>query len=129
VQVEGTVRSTEIVYRPRRQLVSRIEDASGELILRFFNFYGSQAKALASGATVRAFGEVRTGMFGGEMVHPRFRVLHGPTPLPSALTPVYPTTAGLGQARLRQLIEGALARVSLDETLPEDISRLSGCQV
>jgi ATP-dependent DNA helicase RecG len=123
VQVEGTVRSTEIVYRPRRQLVSRIEDASGELILRFFNFYGSQAKALAPGATVRAFGEVRSGMFGGEMVHPRFRVLHGPMPLPSALTPIYPTTAGLGQARLRQLIEGALTRVSLDETLPEDISK------
>ncbi len=126
VQVEGRVRSTEIVYRPRRQLVSRIEDTSGELILRFFNFYGSQAKALAPGATVRAFGEARTGMFGGEMVHPRFRVLHGPTPLPSALTPIYPTTAGLGQARLRQLIEGALTRVSLDETLPEDISKALG---
>jgi ATP-dependent DNA helicase RecG len=126
VQVEGMVRSTEIVFRPRRQLVSRIEDASGELILRFFNFYGSQAKALAPGATVRAFGEVRTGMFGGEMVHPRFRVLHGPTPLPSALTPIYPTTAGLGQARLRQLIEGALTRVSLAETLPEDISKALG---
>jgi ATP-dependent DNA helicase RecG len=65
-------------------------------------------------------------MFGGEMVHPRFRVLHGPTPLPSALTPIYPTTAGLGQARLRQLIEGALRRVSLEETLPEDISKALG---
>src|SRR5947207_10649181 len=77
VQVEGTVRSTEIVYRPKRQLVSRIEDSTGELVLRFFNFYASQAKALAEGATVRAFGEVRTGFFGGEMVHPRFRVLLG----------------------------------------------------
>src|SRR5204863_333239 len=65
VQVEGTVRSTEIVYRPKRQLVSRIEDSTGELVLRFFNFYASQAKALAEGATVRAFGEVRTGFFGG----------------------------------------------------------------
>jgi len=126
VQVEGTVRSTEIVYRPRRQLVSRVEDSSGELILRFFNFYGSQAKALAPGATVRAFGEVRAGMFGGEMIHPRFRVLHGATPLPSALTPIYPTTAGLAQARLRQLIEGALSRASLEDTLPEHISKALG---
>src|ERR1700694_1958666 len=31
VQVEGTVRSTEIVYRPKRQLISRIEDFTGEL--------------------------------------------------------------------------------------------------
>ena len=102
LQVEGTVKSTEIVYRPKRQLLSRIQDASGELILRFFNFYGSQAKALAPGATVRAFGEVRTGFFGGEMAHPRFRVLREETPLPTALTPIYPTTAGLSQAALRR---------------------------
>ena len=128
VQVEGTVRSTEIVYRPRRQLVSRIEDSTGEIVLHFFNFYGSQAKALAPGVTVRAFGEVRTGFFGGEIVHPRFRVLHGATPLPTALTPIYPTTAGLTQARLRRLIEGALARAPLDDTLPENVSgRLGLC--
>ena len=126
VQVEGTVRSTEIVYRPKRQLISRIEDSTGELVLRFFNFYGSQAKALEPGATVRAFGEVRTGFFGGEMIHPRFRALHGATPLPTALTPIYPTTAGLGQAALRRLIEGALARALLDDTLPEEVSKRLG---
>ncbi len=126
VQVEGTVRSTEIVYRPRRQLISRIEDPTGELVLRFFNFYGSQAKALEPGASLRAFGEVRTGFFGGEMIHPRFRVLHGATPLPTALTPIYPTTAGLGQAALRRLIEGALARAQLDDTLPEEVWRRLG---
>jgi len=122
VQVEGTVRSTEIVYRPKRQLISRIADPTGELILRFFNFYGSQAKALEPGTTVRAFGEVRSGFFGGEMTHPRFRVLRSEVPLPSALTPIYPTTAGLGQTALRRLIEGALARVELDDTLPEEMS-------
>jgi ATP-dependent DNA helicase RecG len=126
VQVEGTVRSTEIAYRPRRQLISRIEDPTGEIVLRFFNFYASQAKALAPGATVRAFGEASTGFFGGEMIHPRYCVLHGAAPLPSALTPIYPTTAGLAQARLRRLIEAALARASLDDTLPEDVRRRLG---
>jgi ATP-dependent DNA helicase RecG len=126
VQVEGTVRSTEVVYRPRRQLVSRIEDSTGELALRFFNFFGSQAKALEPGVGVRAFGEVRAGFFGGEMIHPRFRVLRGAAPLPTALTPIYPTTARLTQARLRRLIEGALARASLDDTLPEDVRRRFG---
>ena len=126
VQVEGTVRSTEIVYRPKRQLVSRIEDSTGELVLRFFNFYASQAKALAEGATVRAFGEVRTGFFGGEMVHPRFRVLLGSTPLPQALTPIYPTTAGLGQGSLRKMIEAALARAPFDDTLAEGVSKALG---
>jgi len=128
VQVEGTVQSTEIVYRPKRQLVSRIEDATGQLLLRFFNFYRSQAKALEPGATVRAFGEMRSGFFGVEMVHPRFRVLRGATPLPTALTPIYPTTAGLGQSALRRLIDGALARIELDDTLPDAMaSRLDLC--
>jgi ATP-dependent DNA helicase RecG len=128
VQIEGTVRSTEIAYRPRRQLISRVEDGSGVAVLRFFNFYGSQAKALAPGATVRAFGEIRTGFFGGEMAHPRFHVLHGETPLPSALTPIYPTTAGLGQAALRRVIERALSSAELDDTLPEEmLHRLGLC--
>ncbi len=126
VQVEGTVRSTEIVYRPKRQLVSRIEDSTGELVLRFFNFYGSQAKALEPGARVRAFGEVRTGFFDGEMIHPRFRVLHGENPLPTALTPIYPTTDGLAQTRLRRVIEEAIARSQLDDTLPEEVLKRLG---
>jgi ATP-dependent DNA helicase RecG len=121
VQVEGTVRSTEIMYRPRRQLVCRIEDATGEVVLRFFNFYASQAKALAAGVTVRAFGEIRGGFFGGEMIHPRFRVLRAEALLPTALTPVYPTTGGLAQGKLRRLIESALARMTLDDTLPESV--------
>jgi ATP-dependent DNA helicase RecG len=126
VQVEGTVRSTEIVYRPRRQLVTRIADATGELALRFFHFYPSQAKALAPGASVRAFGEVRSGFFGGEMAHPRFRVLHGEVPLPTALTPIYPTTAGLGQSALRRLIENSLSRARLDDTLTEEMAASMG---
>lgn len=121
VQVEGRVLGAEVMYRPRRQLVARIADDTGILYLRFFNFYPSQAKALAEGATVRAFGEVRSGFFGGEMVHPRFRVLRGAEPLPDALTPVYPTTAGLGQGVLRKLVERALASQPLDEILPAPI--------
>src|SRR5262249_31532616 len=126
VQVEGTVRSTEVVYRPKRQLLSRIADSTGELVLRFFNFYGSQAKALAPRATVRAFGEGRTGFFGGERAHPRFAVLREATPLPTALTPIYPTTAGLSQAGLRRVIEAALVRAQLDDTLPAETSNRLG---
>jgi len=118
VQVEGTVIDSKIAYRPRRQLVCKIEDDSGLLYMRFLNFYGSQAKALVAGARVRAFGEVRPGFFGAEMVHPRYRIVRADTPLPEALTPIYPTTAGLPQAALRRLIAQALAQCELDETLP-----------
>ena len=121
VQVEGTVIDSQIAYRPRRQLVCKIEDDSGILYLRFLNFYGSQAKALVAGARVRAFGDARPGFFGAEMVHPRYRMVRADTPLPEALTPVYPSTAGLPQATLRRLIAQALAQCELDETLPGDV--------
>ena len=126
VQVEGRVIDSQIAYRPRRQLVCKIADDSGLLYMRFLNFYGSQAKTLVAGARVRAFGEVRTGFFGAEMIHPRYRLVREDTPLPEALTPVYPTTAGLPQAALRRLIAQALAQCELDETLPREITERFG---
>jgi len=63
------------------------------------------------------------------MIHPRFRVLHGENPLPTALTPIYPTTAGLAQARLRPLIEDALARAQLDDTLPKTCAGGLACAI
>ena len=124
-QFDVTVVSSELAYRPKRQLVSRVEDGSGVLVLRFMNYYPSQQKVLQPGARLRIFGEVRGGFWGSEIIHPRFHVLHADEPLPTALTPVYPTTAGLGQATLRKLITRALGEVDLDETLPlELITRL-----
>jgi ATP-dependent DNA helicase RecG len=117
-QFDVAVISTEIAYRPKRQLVCRVEDESGELILRFLNFYPSQQKVLQPGARLRVFGEVRGGFWGSEIIHPRFHVLHGDEALPTALTPVYPTTAGLGQATLRKLIGRALTEADLGEILP-----------
>ena len=119
-QVEGTVANTEIQYRPRRQLVCLLEDSEAQLVLRFFHFYPSQQKALAPGKRVRAFGDVREGHFGLEIVHPSFQVVALGTPLPDRLTPVYPTTAGLTQDALRKLVHRALASdlAYLAETLP-----------
>jgi len=120
-QFDVTVVSTEVTYRPRRQLVCRTADETGELVLRFLNFYPSQQKVLQAGARLRVFGEVRGGFWGDEIVHPRLRVLHGDEALPNALTPVYPTTAGLGQATLRRLIARALDEADLAETLPAEL--------
>jgi ATP-dependent DNA helicase RecG len=119
VLVEGAVVDCGVKYRPKRQLVCHIEDGSGVLTLRFFNFYPSQLKQLAAGTRVRAFGEIRQGFFGAEMIHPRYRVVKPATPVSSALTPIYPTTAGLGQDPLRRLIERALEESALDDTLPD----------
>ncbi len=122
-QVEGEVERCEVSLRPRRQLVAHIRDASGTLVARWLNFYPSQQKMLAPGRRVRLFGEVRGGFFGSEMVHPRLHAVEPGEGLPEALTPVYPTTAGLGQATLRKLIDRALASEALDDWLPAALRR------
>ncbi|WP_277187284.1 ATP-dependent DNA helicase RecG [Caballeronia sp. BR00000012568055] len=123
-QTEGVVFDNEIAYRPRRQLLVKIHDDSGdELTLRFLNFYGSQVKQMAIGTRLRVRGDVRGGFFGLEMVHPTVRPVDDDTPLPQALTPVYPSTAGISQAYLRKAIDNALTRVYLPELLPEPIAR------
>jgi len=123
-QTEGVVFDNEIAYRPRRQLLVKIQDDAGDqLTLRFLNFYGSQVKQMASGVRLRVRGDVRGGFFGMEMVHPAVRPVDEDTPLPQALTPVYPSTAGVSQAYLRKAIDNALSRVALPELLPETIAR------
>ena len=118
-QVEGRVIDCRIEQRARRQLLVRIDDGSDALLLRFLHFYPSHQKTLAVGTHLRVRGEVRGGFAGREMVHPTFKAVSEDTPLATALTPVYPTSAQLPQAYLRKAIGAALARAALDEVLPE----------
>ena len=69
-QVEGVVTRCEVNFKPRKQLLVTIADETGDLLLRFMNFYGSQVKQLAEGTRVRARAELKHGSFGAEMVHP-----------------------------------------------------------
>ncbi|MBO7807257.1 ATP-dependent DNA helicase RecG [Burkholderia pseudomallei] len=123
-QTEGVVFDNEIAYRPRRQLLVKLRDDDGaELVLRFLNFYGSQVKQMAVGQRLRVRGDVRGGFFGLEIVHPTVKTVDEDAPLPQALTPVYPSTAGVSQAYLRKAIDNALARTPLPELLPPEIAR------
>jgi ATP-dependent DNA helicase RecG len=107
--VDGEIQLTEVAYRGRRQLLCRISDGSGMLTLRFFYFSASQQANLARGTRLRCFGEVRRGPLGLEMVHPEYRRLSlAAAPLEETLTPIYPLTEGVPQARLRGLIGEAL---------------------
>jgi len=117
--VETRMRSTEVAFRPKRQLVVHCDG----LRLRFLNFYGSQTKqferAIEEGKLVRAYGELRPARGGAEMIHPRYRIVAPGEPLPATLTPVYPTTAGLGQAALRKLVQEALQDEAIEDNLVE----------
>ena len=115
-QIEATVTHCEVQLRPRRMLKVTVDDGTGTCVLTFFSFYPSQQKTMAVGTVLRIRGEVKGGFWGRQMMHPAFKVAGGE--LPQALTPVYPTAAGLPQPYLRRAIASALRRVHLPETLP-----------
>ena len=122
-QCEVEVIDCTVSPPPRRQLLARASDASGEVLLRFVHFYPSQQKQLAAGSRLRIFGELRDGFFGAEMIHPRVKPVAAGEPLPESLTPIYPTTAGLAQSALRKVIGGALRHNPLSDDLPEPLRR------
>ena len=123
--VEGEVQLTDVVFRRRRQMQSRIADGSGFLTLRLFHFSSAQQQGLARGTRIRCFGEVRRGPLGLEMVHPEYRVIFDErTALEEGLTPVYPATEGVSQGRLRALITQALKELDtagIRDWLPPEI--------
>ncbi len=124
VQIEAVVTNCEVSFRPRRQLIVTVDDGTDTCTLRFFSFYPSQQKALAEGNRIRARGEIKGGFLGRTMLHPAFRVAGGE--LPTALTPIYPTVAGLPQPYLRKAVLAGLARADLSDTFaPGDLEVLN----
>ena len=123
VLVEADVVESEVKYRGRRTLIVKLTDGEAELWVRFLNFYPSQVKQFAPGRRLRLYGEVKPGFFGAEMVHPKYKVIVKGAPLSTALTPVYPTTAGLSQAELRAQIERALDALLMEDTLDPALLR------
>ncbi len=110
--------------RSRRVLMVKLEDGTGFLALRFFNFNAGQQNALQPGRRIRCFGEARLVMGAMEMAHPEFEVFEPdhPPPLNEHLTPVYPLTDGLHQLGMRKLMQQLITELELNdlpETLPQ----------
>ncbi|GAB2798144.1 ATP-dependent DNA helicase RecG [Dyella kyungheensis] len=119
-QVEGVVEAVERGFRYRPQLKVAITDDSRQtLVLRFFHFNRSQSEQLKPGTRLLCYGEARQAAQGLEMVHPQYQRLSGdePAAVDELLTPVYPTTEGLGQKRLAGVIAKALALLPQDAQL------------
>ena len=111
-QVEGVVEAVERGFRYRPQLKVAIGDDSGHtLLLRFFHFNRAQAEQMVPGTRLLCYGEIRHGAHALEMVHPQYRRLDGndAVAVDDVLSPIYPTTEGLGQKRLAGVIGKALA--------------------
>ena len=124
--IEAEIELTEVAYRGRRSMLCRIADGTGQLTLRFFYFSRAQQQGLARGKRVRCYGEVRKSSSGLEMVHPEYRILRDgeSNQLDETLTPIYPTTEGVQQGRLRNLIAQVIDSPALElpDYLPPDVA-------
>ncbi|WP_415905899.1 ATP-dependent DNA helicase RecG [Neptuniibacter sp. QD48_55] len=124
--VEGEVKLADISKGRRRSLLCRIQDGTGSLTLRFFHFTAAQKNNLKPGTRIRCFGEARTGANGLEIVHPEYKRVDNDdlVPVEENLTPIYPTTEGLHQGRLRALTDQALNYLKeggLQELVPDQL--------
>jgi len=126
--VEGEVLQSDISFGRRRMLTCQISDGTGILTLRFFNFNAGMKNSLAPGRRVTAYGEIKRGQRGAEIIHPEYRVQgdNSVVELQETLTPVYSTTEGVRQATLRNLTDQALKLLDtcpIVELLPPELSQ------
>jgi len=127
--IEGHVDLTETsFYGKKRILLCHISDGTGAIILRFFHFSNAQKAGLARGTRLRCFGEVRFGKKTLEMIHPEYQRISDEEQYDEeqALTPVYPTTDGIHQIKMRdlmqQLVQGLRSKqFTVEECLPASI--------
>ncbi|MEZ9666692.1 ATP-dependent DNA helicase RecG [Vibrio breoganii] len=124
--VQGKVMSVDTVFARRKMLTVKISDGNGTITLRFFNFTAGMKNNFSEGKLVHAYGEIKRGNQGLEIVHPDFKFFNEGKAVASesSLTPVYPTTDGLRQLTLRTLTDQALElldKSAVNELLPSGL--------
>ncbi|MUK30685.1 ATP-dependent DNA helicase RecG [Aliivibrio fischeri] len=124
--VQGKVMSCDMQFGKRKMLLVKISDGNGTITLRFFNFNAGMKNSFSEGKLVHAYGEIKRGGSGLEIVHPeyQFHVPSQPLEIEASLTPVYPTTDGLRQNTLRSLTDQALKlldKAAVTELLPQGL--------
>ncbi|WP_418113725.1 ATP-dependent DNA helicase RecG [Vibrio scophthalmi] len=124
--VQGKVMSADTLFGKRKMLTVKISDGNGTVALKFFNFTASMKNNFTEGKIVHAYGEIKRGNYGLEIIHPdyKFYAPNQPAETEQSLTPVYPTTDGLRQLTLRNLTDQALAlldKAAVQELLPNGL--------
>jgi ATP-dependent DNA helicase RecG len=110
VLLEGHIVGHHVAPGRRPQAVLHFEDVTGRARIRLFHFSRAYLHTLGQANTVRLFGEPRWNQGMIEFIHPEIQVYREtPPPLEDRLTPIYPSTDGLTQPRLRDLVAQVLA--------------------
>ena len=122
VLIEGEIMKSTVVFRGRRMLFSEIYDGTGKLTMRMFNFAMAQHKALEKGKMIRCYGTITPGPNGKQMIHPQYQVFEKEDSIEveKNLTPIYPTTSGLQQNKLKKIIENSLEFCDKHNLLKEE---------
>ena len=128
-QIEAEVLQASVQFRrtgrSKRVLVAKLSDNTGMITARFFFFNARQQQLFEKGNWLRCYGEVRASQGDLEMIHPEVELIDidNPSPLPTTLTPIYPTTEGLHQLTLKRIFDQVIDRLktdAIDEPLPAD---------
>ena len=125
VLIEGEIMKSTVVFRGRRMLFTEIYDGTGKLTMRMFNFAMAQHKALEEGKMIRCYGNITPGPNGKQMIHPQYQIFEREQPIKieDNLTPIYPTTSGLQQNKLKKIIETSIKFCEENNLLKEDPSK------
>lgn len=89
--VQGKVMSSDVAFGRRKMLTVKVSDGNGTITLRFFNFTAAMKNNFSEGRVIVAYGEVKRGNHGLEIIHPEYKFhAEGKTPkLEQTLTPIY----------------------------------------
>lgn len=126
VAIQGRVMSCDTHFGRKKMLTVKVSDGNGTLTLRFFNFNAGMKNSFAEGRPLYAYGEIKRGNMGLEIMHPDYHFLTGSDSpqLEQSLTPIYPTTDGLRQNTLKNLTDQALELLdssAVTELLPSGL--------
>ncbi|GAB4394009.1 MAG: ATP-dependent DNA helicase RecG [Gammaproteobacteria bacterium] len=126
--VRGTITQQTILNKTGHQknsLICRLQDDSGELIMRFFHVYPPQLQVLREGAIVECAGVVKRMGKNYELAHPEYVDASRETLVKTHLTPIYGLMGNIKQRAMQQFMQQALILLMQDaanvEILPEHV--------
>ncbi|PID66345.1 MAG: ATP-dependent DNA helicase RecG [Gammaproteobacteria bacterium] len=123
-QVLVTVQSARVQYGRQRSLVIECRDNSGLLTVRLFHFSKAQMRLFQPDKRLLVYGQAVEGQGRWAMLHPETKVLKTDetVQLSDKLTPVYPSTLGVGSVKISRWAGIALACLAKEDLhdFPDD---------